>query len=284
MKNKRIFGIVVMLLVASMTIFAQSAASRDLQTELKKFWPDKDTYDKSVWNLAPIHIDQIVVRSVEGAPPLFTSYINGREEHFTYVLMPAEFDSEYYKQIHASLPMVKGTICYYTSDYRTDEVFIVIIEDNRILDYGREHATQKYRAYDNCWVANKSDWTNLNEMAGDKFDFGVPIVEYTDDKGSRNSFRVSPDNIVHLYMVCHPVGNFMEAHRGQKLDQVRVAQLNKTQENAVKIIKEFKNDYLYPAGVTFVFDNKKKESYQIYKTISGNVILASLDFFFDWKP
>ena len=274
-----------MLLVASMTIFAQSAASRDLQTELKKFWPDKDTYNKNVWNLNPIQIDQIAVRSVEGTPPLFTSYINGREEHFSYVLMPAEFDSEYYKQIHSSLPMVKGTICYYKSDYRTDEIFIGIVEDNRILDYGRKHATQDYLAYSkNCWVANKSDWTNLNEMAGDKFEFGVPIVEYTDQNKTRNSFRVSPDNIVHLYMVCHPVGNFMEAHQGQKLEKVRVSPLDKTQEDAVKIIKEFKNDYLYSVGVAFVFDNKKKESYQMYKTISGNTVLVSLDFILDWKP
>lgn len=283
MNNKRIFGIVVMLLVTSMTIFAQ-AASRDLQTELKKFWPDNATYNQNVWNLAPIAVDQIVVRDRPGTPPLFTVYTGGREEHFSYVLMSAEFDSEYYKQIHQSLPMVKGTICYYKSDYRTDEVFIGIVEDNRILDYGRQHATQKYNGYDNCWIANKSDWTNLNEMAGDKFDFGVPIVEYKDDNGSRNSFRVSPDNIVHLYMVCHPVGNFMEAHQGKKLDQVRVAPLDKTQEAVVNIVKEFKNDYLYPAGIAFVFNDNKKESYKIYKTISGNNLLVSSSFLLNWKP
>jgi len=96
MNNKRIFGIVVMLLVASMTIFAQTAA-RDLQTELKKFWPDNATYNQNVWNLAPIEIDQIAVRSVPGAPPLFTTFTGGREEHFSNWSAPAEYDSEYYK-------------------------------------------------------------------------------------------------------------------------------------------------------------------------------------------
>jgi len=283
MNNKRIFGIVVMLLVASMTIFAQTAA-RDLQTELKKFWPDNATYNQNVWNLAPIAVDQIVVRSVPGTPPIFTAYTGGREEHFSYVFTSsAEYDSEYYKQIHQSLPMVKGTICYYKSDYRTDEVFIGIVEDNRILDYGREHAkTDSVNGL--VWIANKSDWTNLNEMAGDKFDFGVPIVEYKDDNGSRNSFRVSPDNIVHLYMVCHPVGNFMEAHRGQTLSEVKVGPLDKTGVKAVNIVNGFKNDYLYPFVIAFGFNDDKSEAYRAYRFSSGDLVIAQIGFFLRWQP
>jgi hypothetical protein len=97
-------------------------------------------------------------------------------------------------------------------------------------------------------------------------------------------FEVSPKNIVTLFTVAHSDASFMDLHRGQKLQEVRLGVLDKTQSDGVKIIKEFKSDYLYPVVVGFVLNDKKKEFYNIYKTSSGVDILVSVDFFEGWQP
>ena len=76
----------------------------------------------------------------------------------------------------------------------------------------------------------------------------------------------------------------MEAHQGQNLTEVRVGSLDKNSVKAVNIVNGFKNDYLYPLSVTFTFDEENKETYEFYKTSSGNLILAQMRFFLRWQP
>ena len=280
-----------------MTIVSTQAKPRDLQTEIMKFWSDITLRNQNVWQLYPIKISELIVYSDGGF--VINASLGGYAETF-YINFNnsngvVEFDSDIYKlTFDKTAPTVKGLIFSLTSKYHPKDTYIGIIFDDRIVkaNIGKKNKDEQgnnKQEYDEAGVpvhkVSQADFEKTNNQDMESrggYDTGIPIVKY--GKNSENDATVSPNMVVKIFSIGHPIGDFMEGHKGQTIDLVRLGALDKTQPNGLKIVKEFPNDYIYPVGIGFTFNNKKKESYQIYKTASGDIILASLSFFLDWQP
>ncbi len=286
MKIGRLIMIAVMLMVASLTISAQSVP-RDLQTELSKFWPDQASLDKNVWQLFPVDVSEIDVYP-EGFFAI-KAPLGGYAEEF-YVSDQSngavEFDSEFYKlNFDKTAPTVKGLVFYLNSKYHPKDVYIGIIYDDRIVksNIGKQRNKDDKDEFNRpFYKVNQADFKADNDQDPGSYDTGIPIIRY--GANSENNLVATPKMIVKVFKVAHPVGDFMEYHQGQKLEKIILEGLDKSQPESLRIIKEFPNDYFYPLDVGFVFDDKKEEFYGLYGTSSGYLILASLDFFDNWKP
>ena len=269
-------------MVASMTIVFAQAKPRDLQIELKKFFSDK-----GVWDTCPMIISE--VRTYEFNFVIYVP-IGSVVEKFN---VPKEwnkdmvkFESEYYKRMNPALPMVTGAIVYLKPRY-SNKVYFAIINDYDIIEKNIDYNIEDGMIGAADGTSKKNYYQKLDFNVNSKLEgagTNLPMRTFKDAKGNEGYVAPNLNQLIQVFEVANPSQNFMEAHRGQEILETRLAVLDKTQENAVKIIKEFPNDYLYPVGVTFVFNDKKKESYQVYKTASGNTVFASLDFFFDWQP
>jgi len=296
-KSGRQFALIIMLMVASMTIVFAQAKPRDLQTELTKFWPDITFRNQNVWQLYPIEISELLV--YPDGDFVINATLGGYAETF-YINSQSngrvEFDSDIYKlTFDKTAPAVKGLIFSLTSKYHPKDTYIGIIFDDRIVksNIGKKNKDEQGKDKQECDEAgmpvhkvSQADFEKINNQGMESrggYDTGIPIVKYGNN--SENDATVSPNMVVKVFSIGHPIGDFMEGHKGQTLDKVRISSLDKTQPNGLKIIKEFPNDYLYPIAIGFVFNDKKKEFYSLYKMFSSDIYsLVSLDFFEGWQP
>ncbi len=272
-----------MLMVTSLTIFAQSTP-RDLQTELQKFWPNKAEFNKNVWQLYPVDMSEMNV--YDNGVPVIKAPIASRVEEFSLSSQSngmVEFDSDFYKlNFDKSAPTVKGVIFSLDAKYDTKGTYIGIIYDNRILENNKGRPDSKDEFDQPFRKVSQADFEVANNQDPGSYDTGIPIIRY--GQNNQNNLVATPKMIVKIFKIGHPVGDFMESHSGQKLEKVLLATLDKTMDITVKITKAFKNDYLYPLGIAFVFGDKKKELYSLYRTSSDFLILVSEDFLWDWQP